>query len=73
MTLLETILHTLATQPGCVEVRLSTLQQRAAAELNAQRADLPLRKQIDHWAAAHGLVACLDAKTRMIKFERIHA
>lgn len=72
MTCLETILDTLATQPGCVEVRLSTLQARAVAELNAQRPDLTLRKQIDHWAAAHGLVACFERQTRMIRFERIH-
>ena len=58
---LETILHTLATRPGRVSVRLSTIQERATAKLNAMRPDLPLRKQITHWAAQHQVVACFEA------------
>lgn len=68
---LETILHTLATRPGRVTVRLSTLRERAAAELRALRPDLSLRKQIEHWAALHGLVVCGGHGTAFLTFERI--
>ena len=65
---LETILHTLATRPGRVSVRLSTIQERATAKLNALRPDLPLRKQITHWAAQHQVVACFEDD--MVTFEK---
>lgn len=73
MTCLETILHTLATRPGRVTVRLSTLRERAAAELRALRPDLSLRKQIEHWAALHGLVVCFEPGGAMVTFERIES
>jgi hypothetical protein len=71
VTLLETILHTLATQPGSVTVRVSTLRARAASELQARRPDLTLRKQLDHWAESQGVVVCWDVGQAMITFEQM--
>lgn len=71
MSCLETILHTLATRPGRVIVRFSTLQERAAVDLSARHPDLPLRKQIEHWAAQHGLVACAEPGAAFVTFEKI--
>ena len=72
MSCLETIIHILDTRPGRVSVRLSTLQERAADDLNALRPDLSLRKQIEHWAKAHGLLVCSGIGAPVIIFEQIH-
>jgi len=70
MTCLETILHASLTSDRVV-VRLSTLKHRAGAALQALRPDMTLRKQINHWARQNGLVACHEARTKMITFTRI--
>lgn len=68
MTCLQAILHALSAHQRPVMLRISTLRERAGSELATLRSDLPLRKQVEHWASLQGLVATWSNDDHFVTF-----
>lgn len=68
MSCLEHLLHAVTGTRRAVLIRVSTLQQRAAAPLRALRPDLDLRGQIKAWASLQGLVTTWSPDEHWVTF-----